>query len=88
MFIAAGIYMGLMITGISTGYSGKGRGAQHALDGLDELSPLTAPHVVIGRFDHHSLLSIRFLDRQSALIYQKEGPLPEESIQEIRCDGH
>jgi len=80
--------MGLMIIGISTGYSGKGREAQNALNGLNESSPLTPPHVVIGRFDHHSLLNIMFLDRQSVLIYPKEGPLPEECIQEIRCDVH
>jgi len=81
MFIPAGIYMGLMIIRISTGYSGKGQAAQNALNGLDELSPLTPPHVVIGRFDHHSSLNIRFLDRQSVSIYPKEGPLPEECIQ-------
>jgi len=88
MFIPTGIYMGLMIIGISTGYSGKSRGAQNALNGLDKLRPLTPPHVVIGRFDHHSLLNIRFLDRQSVLIYPKEGPLPEECIPEIGCDVH
>ena len=47
--------MGLKIIGISTGYSGKGRGAQNALHGLDELSPLTPANVAIGRLDHYTL---------------------------------
>jgi hypothetical protein len=54
-FIPAGIYMGLMIIGISTGYSGKGRGSQNAPNWLDELSPLTPVNVVIGRLDHYKL---------------------------------
>jgi hypothetical protein len=54
-FIPAGIYTGLMIIGISTSYSGKGRGAQNALNGLGELSPLTPANVVIGRLDHYKL---------------------------------
>jgi hypothetical protein len=55
MFILAGIYMGLMIIGISMGYSRKGRGAQNALNGLDELRPLIPANVVIGRLDHYRL---------------------------------
>jgi len=47
--------MGLMITGIPTGYSRKGRGAQNALNGLDELSSLTPANVAIGRLDHYRL---------------------------------
>jgi hypothetical protein len=54
-FIPPGIYTGLMIIGISTGYSGKGRGAQNTLNELDELSPLTPANGVTGRLDQYKL---------------------------------
>jgi hypothetical protein len=67
--------MEFKIIGISTGYSGNGRGAQNALNGLDELTPLTPPNVVIGRFGHHRLWKIRFLDRQSVPQIPKRRPI-------------
>jgi hypothetical protein len=74
-FIPAGIYVGLMIIEISTGYSEKGRWAQNALNGLDELSPLTPANVVIGRLDHYKSWNIRFLDRQLVPHIPKRRPI-------------